>query len=56
MWIWKTQIGKLGVSKEKMISEDELEHGETEIQKLTDKYIADIEETGKNKEKEILEV
>lgn len=42
--------------KEKMISEDEAEHGETEIQKLTDKAIADIEEIGKNKEKEILEV
>jgi ribosome recycling factor len=42
--------------KEKMISEDEAKHGETEVQKLTDKYIADIEEMGKNKEKEILEV
>jgi len=42
--------------KEKMISEDEAKHGETEIQKLTDKYISDIEEMGKNKEKEILEV
>ena len=39
-----------------MISEDELKHGEEEIQKLTDKYIADIDEMGKNKEKEILEV
>ena len=42
--------------KEKMISEDEAEHGESEIQKLTDKTIADIEDIGKNKEKEILEV
>jgi len=42
--------------KEKMISEDEAKHGETEVQKLTDKYIADIEEMGKNKEREILEV
>ncbi len=42
--------------KEKMISEDEMEHGEAEVQKLTDKYIADIDEVGKNKEKEILEV
>jgi ribosome recycling factor len=42
--------------KEKMISEDELAHGESEIQKMTDKYIADIEEMGKSKEKEILEV
>ena len=42
--------------KEKMISEDEAERGQEEIQKLTDKFIADIEEIGKNKEKEILEV
>jgi ribosome recycling factor len=42
--------------KEKMISEDEAEHGQEEVQKLTDKYIADIEEMGKHKEKEILEV
>lgn len=42
--------------KEKMISEDEMEWGQEEIQKLTDKFIADVEETGKNKEKEILEV
>lgn len=42
--------------KEKMISEDEAERGQAEVQKLTDKAIADIEEIGKNKEKEILEV
>ena len=42
--------------KEKMISEDEAERGQADIQKLTDKTIAEIEEIGKNKEKEILEV
>jgi ribosome recycling factor len=42
--------------KEKMISEDEAEHGQEEVQKLTDKFIADIEDMGKHKEKEILEV
>ena len=42
--------------KEKMITEDDAEHGTEEVQKLTDKYIADIEELGKHKEKEILEV
>jgi ribosome recycling factor len=42
--------------KEKMISEDESERGQAEIQKLTDKTIAEIEELGKQKEKEILEV
>ena len=42
--------------KEKMISEDEMEHGQTEVQKLTDKHIEEIAEVGKRKEKEILEV
>lgn len=42
--------------KEKMISEDELERGEAEIQKLTDEYIAKIEELGKAKEKEITDL
>jgi ribosome recycling factor len=42
--------------KEKMISEDDKEHGEAEVQKLTDQFIEQIEELGKAKEKEILEV
>jgi ribosome recycling factor len=42
--------------KEKLISEDEREHGEAEVQKLTDKHIEEIDEIGKRKEKEILEV
>lgn len=42
--------------KEKMISEDDAKRGQEEIQKLTDKFIGDIEEMGKQKEKEILEV
>jgi ribosome recycling factor len=42
--------------KEKMISEDEMKHGQDEVQKLTDKHIEEIEEIGKRKEKEILEV
>lgn len=42
--------------QEKMISEDELERGEEEIQKLTDKFILDITSIGERKEKEILEV
>ncbi len=42
--------------KEKMISEDEAERGQAEIQKLTDKTIAEIDELGAKKEKEILEV
>jgi len=42
--------------KEKMISEDDRERGEHEIQKLTDEYIAKLEELEKIKEKEIMEV
>lgn len=42
--------------KEKMISEDEMKHGESEVQKLTDDFVARIDELGKAKEEEILEV
>ncbi len=42
--------------KEKMISEDDLERGEEDLQKLTDKYIEEIAKHGQTKEKEILEV
>lgn len=42
--------------KEKMITEDELKRGEAEIQKLTDEHIGKIDEMGKVKEKEIVEV
>ncbi|MBL8134790.1 MAG: ribosome recycling factor [Anaerolineae bacterium] len=42
--------------KEGMISEDELKRGEAEIQKMTDKFIADVDARSHAKEKEILEV
>ena len=42
--------------KEKLVTEDELKRGEDDLQKLTDKYIEEIAEQGKNKEKEIMEV
>ena len=42
--------------QEKMISEDELEQGEEEIQKITDNFIQSINTIGEKKEKEILEV
>lgn len=42
--------------KEKMISEDEKKHGLDEVQKLTDEFIAKIDELGKAKEQEILDV
>jgi len=42
--------------KEDHISEDERKHAETEVQKLTDKHIKDIDELIGLKEKEIMEV
>lgn len=42
--------------EEKMISEDELEEGEEELQKITDRYIEEVNGVGQRKEKEILEV
>lgn len=42
--------------KEKLISEDDLERGEEELQKLTDKYIEEVAAQGKTKEAEIMEV
>ena len=40
---------------EKMISEDDKERGEKEIQKITDRYIEEINTISERKEKEILE-
>jgi ribosome recycling factor len=42
--------------KEKLISEDEAKYGVEEVQMLTDKFIAQIDELGKHKEQEILTV
>jgi ribosome recycling factor len=42
--------------KEKLISEDDLERGETELQKLTDRYVEKIEALGARKEAEIMEI
>ena len=43
-------------SKDSKISEDELEHAEKEVQKLTDQYIGKLEAHLAHKEKEILTV
>lgn len=43
-------------SKESKISEDDLEHGEKEVQKLTDQYIAKLDAHMAHKEKEIMTV
>lgn len=42
--------------KEKMISEDELARGSEQLQRLTDRFVLEIERLGKAKEAEILEV
>jgi ribosome recycling factor len=42
--------------KEKLISEDDLKRGEADVQKLTDQFIAQIDEAGKTKEQDILSV
>ena len=42
--------------KDKEITEDERKKGETNVQELTDKYIASIEDIAKAKEKEIMEL
>jgi ribosome recycling factor len=42
--------------QEKLISEDEQKRGEEELQKITDRFIEEINAIGERKEKEILEV
>ena len=42
--------------KESLISEDDLERGEKELQELTDKMNSKVDEIGERKEKEIMEV
>jgi ribosome recycling factor len=41
---------------EKMISEDDLKTGEDELQKITDQFINEINQTGERKEVEVMEV
>jgi ribosome recycling factor len=43
-------------SKDGQIPEDDLEHGEKEVQKLTDQYVAKLDAHLAHKEKEILTV
>lgn len=42
--------------KEKLISEDDLERGESEVQKLTDSFISQIDDAGKLKEEDIMKL
>ena len=45
-----------GLNKESLVTEDELSKAESDIQKLTDKYVAEIDSILANKEKEIMSV
>ena len=42
--------------KDKSISEDEFYVGKDDLQKLTDKYVEQVEQIGAAKEQEILEI
>lgn len=42
--------------REKMISQDELKRGESDLQKVTDRYIEELTEVGQRKETEVLEI
>ena len=42
--------------KDEHVSEDERKHGETEVQKLTDKHSKEVDLLVQQKEKEIMEV
>jgi ribosome recycling factor len=44
------------LEKEKLISEDELFEGRDQVQKVTDEFIKQVDEIGKAKEAEIMEV
>jgi ribosome recycling factor len=39
-----------------LISEDDLERGEQDLQKLTDRFVEEVGEQGRKKESEIMEV
>jgi ribosome recycling factor len=44
------------MEKEKMISEDDHRRGREQLQEITDRHIAQADEVGKSKEKELMEV
>ena len=50
----KEQMEKL--EKDSAISEDELARGEKELQKLTDRFVTEIDEIQRHKEQELMEV
>jgi ribosome recycling factor len=51
-----TQNDMRDFERDKLISEDELKRGEDDLQKLTDRFVEEINKHGEEKEKEIMEV
>jgi ribosome recycling factor len=51
-----TQNDMRDFEREKLISEDDLKRGEDDLQKLTDRYVDQINDISDHKEKEVLEV
>ncbi len=45
-----------GLEKDKEISQDELKRAQDQLQKLIDHFMSDVEQIGKDKEKELMEV
>lgn len=45
-----------GMEKNKQISQDDLKHGEARIQKITDKYIVDVDNMVKLKEQDLMTI
>ena len=44
------------LEKNKNISQDEHKHSANQLQKITDKFIADVEQIGQHKETELTEI
>ena len=44
------------LEKDKEVSEDELRQAEEEVQKVTDKFIKEVDDITKSKEKELMEI
>ena len=44
------------MQKDGEITEDELKRGQDDVQKLTDKFVKEVDEIGKVKEKDIMTV
>ena len=44
------------MQKENMLTEDDLRQGENDVQKLTDQFVADVDQRVKDKEADIMEV